>query len=273
MPPSGKHAADTPRANTAPDATVHRLLIAYDGTHYLGWQRQGENPTIQLTVEKAIEKCWGTFITLHGSGRTDQGVHALGQVAHFIAPRKFKSDEMLRALNANLPKDIRVLSSSFSRRDFHARFSAVGKEYHYRIEHAPFHSPFEIGRSWHRPRPMDLEAIREALSAIVGEHDFASFTSNPGYERKTTVRQIYLATLSRSKTILTVKIRGNGFLYRMVRNLVGAITLVGHGDITVDEFKKILLSRKRSAAPNTAPAGGLYLARVFYNERSLTRGQ
>ncbi|MDR1191854.1 MAG: tRNA pseudouridine(38-40) synthase TruA [Verrucomicrobiales bacterium] len=243
----------------------HRLTIAYDGTLFAGWQIQANPATVQGHLERVLERCWGEHLTLYGSGRTDSGVHADGQVASFKAPAKFKSLAALQAaLNYYLPPQIRVTRARYAADDFHARFSAKGKEYRYRICNHPFHDPFELNRSWHVPRPLNITAMRQAARLFVGEHDFASFTSNPGYARATTVRRVTRVSISASGPLITVSVRGGGFLYRMVRNLVGALVKVGLGRLTVSEVTQILAAKQRRVAPNTAPACGLYLHKVFY---------
>lgn len=248
-----------------PRDRVHRLVLAYDGGPFKGWQRQGSEPTVQLALEAAVARIWGRPLHVHGSGRTDAGVHALAQVATFTAPAKFTDMARLRAaLNNNLPGAIRVLRAAPAREGFHARFSATGKQYLYRIHNHEIMPPLELGRAWHLPRTLDLEAMRRAATLLVGTHDFASFTSNPGYERETTVRTIQRAELKRRGARVEFRIRGDGFLYRMVRNLVGGLVKVGYHRLTVDEFARVFAARTRTAAPNTAPACGLYLERVFY---------
>jgi tRNA pseudouridine38-40 synthase len=148
---------------------------------------------------------------------------------------------------------------------FHARFSARGKSYLYRIVNEPILHPLEIGRAWHVPRPLDLKAVRQAARLFVGKHDFASFTSNPGYERESTIRRLRSIRITRKPgSVLEFTFDGDGFLYRMVRNLVGALVKVGHGRLKVSDLKKILAARARSTAPPTAPAEGLYLLKVRY---------
>ncbi len=246
----------------------HKLLIAYDGTLFAGWQIQGKKPTVQGHLEQVLARCWGHHVTLYGSGRTDAGVHAHGQVAHFRAEPKFRDLSSLQsALNFYLPREIRILQAKYTPETFHSRFSAKGKEYRYRIGQGPFLDPFEINRAWHVPRKLDIDAMGKAGQLFVGTHDFASFTSNPGYKRETTVRSIRSVRFQRQGAILAICFRGEGFLYRMVRNLVGALVKVGHGRITQQELKKILEAQRRSAAPYTAPACGLYLEKVFYTDR------
>jgi tRNA pseudouridine38-40 synthase len=242
----------------------HMLTIAYRGTAFAGWQRQGEKRTVQGCLEDALEKLWQTRISLQGSGRTDTGVHALGQIASFNAPRLHTAAVLLRALNANLPRDVRVMKCRLVSPAFHARFDARGKTYRYLVLNALVQDPFTLDTHWHVPRELDLPAMRRAARMLVGEHDFASFTSNPGYERESTVRQMRRVSVARDGRQLVFHFTADGFLYRMVRNLVGALVKVGKGKITAEEFGAILVARKRSAAPETAPACGLYLVQVRY---------
>jgi tRNA pseudouridine38-40 synthase len=243
----------------------HRLIIAYDGTPYRGWQIQGQAPTIQLHLESALATLWQQPIRVHGSGRTDTGVHARGQVAHFHAPEKFQRPERLRdALNAHLPKTIRIGSAAFVPSSFHSRFSARGKEYHYRLLHGGNESPFEVDYAWQLRRPLDIGSMREASRHLLGEHDFASFASNPGYGRESTVRTLYRIEFASRGNLLTLRFIGSGFLYRMVRNLTGALVRTGDGRLNPGDLGGILKQAKRAAAPPPAPACGLYLHRVYY---------
>ncbi len=247
-----------------PKLQGHRLTIAYRGTDFAGWQRQPGKRTVQESIETALEKLWRAKISLQGSGRTDTGVHALGQVASFNAPRLHAAPILLRALNANLPRDVRIVQCRLVSPAFHARFNAAGKTYRYRIWNAPVQDPFTLDTHWHVPRLLDLAAMRRAARLLVGRHDFASFTSNPGYERETTVRTMRRASIAREGPVLTFHFAADGFLYRMVRNLVGALAKVGLGKITVEDFAAILRAQRRSAAPETAPACGLCLMAVRY---------
>jgi tRNA pseudouridine38-40 synthase len=242
-----------------------KLTLAYRGEDFYGWQRQDPHPTVQLALETALKKIFGKPFHVAGSGRTDRGVHALGQVASVQLPPTHTPAVLLRALNFHLPPGVRVLSVHKEMPKFHARFSARGKTYLYRIVNAPFLHPMEMGRAWHVPRPLDLKAVRQGARLFVGQHDFASFTSNPGYERESTVRRLRSIRITRKPGhVLELSFAGDGFLYRMVRNLVGALVKVGHGRLSVAELKKILSARSRSTAPPTAPAEGLYLLKVGY---------
>ena len=242
----------------------HQLTIAYLGTGFSGWQCQPGKRTVQESLEAALEKIWGQKISLQGSGRTDAGVHALGQAASFNAPRLHASPVLLRALNANLPRDVRVVRCRLVFPSFHARFDAIGKTYRYLVLNHPVQDPFTLDTHWYVPRPLDLAAMRRAARQLLGKHDFASFTSNPGYKRETTVRTMSRAAITRHGATLTFHFTADGFLYRMVRNLVGALVKVGQGKITSDEFGRILRAKSRSEAPATAPACGLCLIRVKY---------
>ena len=246
----------------------HKLTVAYRGTDFSGWQRQHDKRTVQECIENALEKIWGVKISLQGSGRTDTGVHALGQVASFNASRLHTDKVLQRALNANLPRDIRIVKCRLVSPAFHARFDALGKTYRYLIWNHPIQDPFTGDTHWYVPRPLDLGAMKRAARLLLGKHDFASFTSNPGYERATTVRTMRRASITRDKDILTFHFTADGFLYRMVRNLVGGLEKVGQGKMTVADFGKVLHARSRSAAPPNAPACGLYLMHVFYPPRA-----
>ncbi len=245
----------------------YKLTIAYHGQAYQGWQRQKDGPSVQQTIENALTRLWGNAepIQIQGSGRTDTGVHALGQVAHFMAPAKFlKTNELRNALNAHLPDDIRIVKSSLASPAFHARFSATGKTYHYRLICREVHDPMEIGRAWQIRRKLDLDKMQATAQHFLGEHDFASFTSNPGYERQTTVRTLHYIKFIHKGPEITLKFHGAGFLYRMVRNLTGALVRTGDGRLTPNEVKQMLHAKDRKVAPPPAPAYGLYLAKVFY---------
>jgi tRNA pseudouridine38-40 synthase len=250
----------------------HKLTIAYRGTDFSGWQRQAAKRTVQGCIEDALEKIWGEKISLQGSGRTDTGVHALGQVASFNARRLHAGAVLRRALNANLARDVRIVKCSLVPPAFHARFDATGKTYRYLIWNQPVQDPFTLDTHWHVPRPLALPAMRRAARLLPGRHDFASFTSNPGYARESTVRTMKRVSVARDGAVLVFHFTADGFLYRMVRNLVGALAKVGQGKITVDDFEKILRARSRSEAPATAPACGLCLMNVTYGTNRTAEG-
>ena len=245
----------------------HKLTIAYRGTEFFGWQRQSGKRTVQECLETALGKIWGEKISVQGSGRTDTGVHAHGQVASFNARRLHNATVLLRALNANLPLDVRIVKCRLVSPAFHARFDAKGKTYRYLIWNALVQDPFTLDTHWHVPRPLNLAAMRRAARLLLGRHDFASFTSNPGYKRERgTVRTMRRASITKNGNVLTFHFTSDGFLYRMVRNLAGGLIKVGLGKITVDDFGRILRARSRSAAPETAPACRLCLMNVRYGK-------
>jgi tRNA pseudouridine38-40 synthase len=246
----------------------HRLTIAYRGTEFSGWQRQKEKRTVQECLEKVLATLWGSEISLQGSGRTDTGVHALGQVASFNAPRLHNGPVLQRALNANLPRDVRVMKCRLVAPSFHARFDATGKTYRYLLWNQLVQDPFTWDTHWHEPRELDFMAMRRAARVLVGEHNFASFTSNPGYERASMVRRMRRVSLSRQGALVSFHFTADGFLYRMVRNLVGSLVKVGLGKISTKDFTEILHARSRSRAPATAPACGLYLMHVGYSAKA-----
>ena len=249
-----------------------RFVVAYDGTPFAGWQIQaGKRGTVQGHLESAFSKlCGGRRVHVQGSGRTDAGVHALAQVAHAdvdVTRAAFaNARDWPKPMNAHLPPEIRVLSARFVSTDFEARFSALGKIYRYRIWNASLMSPFELGHAWHVPGPLDLASMRAALHLVVGRHDFAAFAANrgPGGAPKTTIRTISRATVTRRGALLIFEFEGDGFLYRMVRLLTGAVVRVGQGKATRDWIERLLA--KPSSAKNhyLAPAEGLYLKRVIY---------
>ena len=252
-----------------------RLVIAYDGTGYSGWQAQPGKPTVQGTVESALARLTGETPRVHASGRTDTGVHAAGQVAHFdlvrggdaAHPRRkpFSPKEIAHALNALLPADIRILRCARAAADFHARFSAKEKEYRYRIWNAPVLPPDRRFTFAHVPKPpLDLAAMRRAAKMLVGTHDFAAFSANPHRETNGTVRTLKKLTVLREGNAIEIRAVGEGFLYKMVRSLAGHLIRVGKGAVAAEETAAILAGKMRTARVETAPARGLTLWRVTY---------
>ncbi len=241
------------------------LTISYRGTDFAGWQRQDGFPTIQECLENALQTIFGEPVVVHGSGRTDAGVHALRQMAHARLPVSFPIDDLPRALNGNIPDAISVSAARIVPASFHARFSATGKRYLYRYLVSRIRPA--MGREYAHwvKRPLDLDAMREAAMALVGEHDFAAFASNPGYERKrATVRRLRHVRLIRRPHGIDLVVQGNGFLYNMVRAIAGTLQQVGVGRIPPARVQEILESKDREQAGMTAPACGLYLCRVLY---------
>ncbi|MDW8308344.1 MAG: tRNA pseudouridine(38-40) synthase TruA [Verrucomicrobiales bacterium] len=250
-----------------------KLVIAYDGTAYQGWQAQKIGTGVQEKVEAALAKLFPGAPRLHASSRTDTGVHALGLVAHVELPpgaRRLTGTKLVLALNAWLPEDIRVLSATRARADFHARFSATAKQYRYFVWNHPAMNPLLRRTAWHVPRRLDLDAMRAAASRFVGRHDFRSFTANPGYERRSTVRTIRRCDIRKSGPLLTFVIEADGFLYKMCRAIVGTLVQVGLGKFPPTEIDAMLRRRDRRVAGMTAPAHGLVLWKVFYG-RGATR--
>jgi tRNA pseudouridine38-40 synthase len=243
---------------------AYLLTIAYEGTRYRGWQRQAGCDTVQERLEAAFAAI-DLPVHVEGASRTDAGVHAIGQAAHVDLPRQFPPGKLRLALNANLPEDIAVQDVREAPDGFHARFHARGKRYVYRCVCVPVRPA--IGGSlyhWVR-RPVDLGAMRRAAQCLRGRHDFAAFASNPGYARRRgTVRTLHRVHLLARPSGFDFAVQGDGFLYNMVRALVGSLLEVGHGKRPEGWLADVLASRDRRRAGATAPPGGLYLTRVLY---------
>jgi tRNA pseudouridine38-40 synthase len=249
-----------------------RLLISYDGTEYQGWQKQPGKPTLQGTLEEVLTQIYGEPVRVIGSGRTDSGTHAVGQVAHFTAPREINAEaRLVRALNSLLPDDIVVKAAWRAPADFHALACARRKVYIYRIWNDPVRSALWRRRALWCPKPIDLACVNAMCEVITGEHDFKSFQT-AGSETKTSVRRVYSARFeARRGSLVEFRIEGSGFLKQMVRNLVGTMLYLERTRGTVEEFSGILEARDRQRARATAPAHGLYLYRVTY-PRALDKG-
>ncbi|MGD9016928.1 MAG: tRNA pseudouridine(38-40) synthase TruA [Desulfobacterales bacterium] len=241
-----------------------KLTVEYDGTEYAGWQRQKDQATIQGELEGAIQTIVGSQVTVHGSGRTDAGVHALGQVGHFHCATRLGPQEIQRALNALLPMDIAVLDCARVPDSFHARYDAAGKRYRYRIANRAVRPAVGRRYAWHIRKPLNLPAMKAALSYLQGTHDFKAF-EGAGSPRHHTVRTVYYAAIDRdAHGTVTLDICANGFLRFMVRNIVGTLADVGLETLTSGGIKAILDSRDRSRAGATAPPHGLFLIEVDY---------
>ena len=281
---------------SAPALQTWKLTLAYDGTDFRGWQVQPGERTIQGEVQAALRRICGESPLPQGSGRTDAGVHALGQVASFVLAAPIPAENLQRALNRTLPPAIRILETRTVRSTFHARHSAVAKTYEYRVYRGaicpPFVAPYVYACSW----PMDADALQRAARIFEGTHDFLSFAATdpelansgldenaepderpiprPGFQAKppmaATVRSIFSsgweARPSPEGELLVYRVRGSGFLHHMVRNLVGTMLDVGRGRLGVEEIPGILAARSRAAAGPTAPARGLFLYSVEYDE-------
>lgn len=242
-----------------------KLTIEYDGSAYFGWQRQKDPNTIQGAIERALHTLTGRDITLTGSGRTDSGVHALGQAASFRTDTHLAPEDIHRALNALLPDDIVILSCEEMPEGFHARFDVVSKCYRYCLLNRPL--PSAVGRqyAWHIRKPLDTAAMRKAIVHLEGTHNFKAF-EGAGSPRSDSIRQVHQARLvSRNHGRIDFEIEGSGFLRHMVRNIVGTLVDVGLGKITPDDLARIRDGKDRGAAGITAPAHGLFLVRVEYN--------
>lgn len=239
------------------------LTISYDGTAYAGWQRQLNAMAVQQRVEEALRRLTGEPIVVTGASRTDAGVHALGQRAHFDTASRITAERFPYAMNACLPRDIRVLAGAEVDGRFHARFDAKGKQYAYRIHNARYASALYRNLTAHVPVPLNVAAMRQALPILLGTHDFAAFQASGGTAKKT-VRTLESAELIQDGEELTLRIRGNAFLYNMVRIIAGTLVEIGKGKLTGECFQTALNTGDRLALGPTAPACGLELTRVFY---------
>jgi tRNA pseudouridine38-40 synthase len=248
---------------------VHRILltIAYEGGAFAGWQSQRGGRAVQDVLERALADIAGQPVRLHGAGRTDAGVHALGQCAHFDVPEHLQGNNIpwVEALNARLSPALRILAARRVASDFHARFSAVGKHYRYWICAAPVLSPLLHGRVWHVPGKWDAEKTARVLAGFVGEHDFRSFCIPGRVRDKKTVRVLTQCSMRRDRGLWRVDVRGNGFLYRMVRILVGTAVRVGRNKLTEATIREWLTHPQARPQNFVAPAEGLVLQRVFYS--------
>lgn len=244
------------------------LSVAYDGTNYNGFQRQNfPSVAVQNVLEDKLAKIFGERIEMTGSGRTDAGVHAFGQVVNFFTDGRIALESIPIAASCVLPADIVVRKAWEVDKDFSALHSAKSKSYVYRIQRGETVNPFVARFAWHIPYPLDVEKMRTALNLIVGEHDFSTFKAASNVQRNP-IREIFSAEIFNENffcaDILTIKIHANGFLYRMARNIVASVVAVGRGRLTVEKFTEIFMARDRNLAPPTAPANGLCLYEVFY---------
>lgn len=241
-----------------------RCVCAYDGTEFSGWQSQAGNNAVQDVIERRLAQILGCAVRISGSGRTDSGVHALGQVFHFDAAWKHGPEKLLAALKVGLPKTIQVKSARKVAATFHSRFQATGKRYEYRVhlgDADPFNRPF----SWSVFRPLDLKAMSAAAAILQGKHDFRAFTALNGPEKEDTVRDLRRLDIRQRGRQVRIVAEADGFLYKMVRSLVGVLVVVGEGKLRPAQVREILASRKRTALVETAPPQGLFLVKVFYS--------
>jgi len=241
-----------------------KLTLSYDGTRFVGWQRQSEGESIQGLLEDALARFEGAPVSVQGAGRTDAGVHGLGQVASVRVTCAHDTATLTRALNAHLPEDIRILTVEESDPGFHARFSARAKTYRYQIRNTPIASPFERAYVWHLQEPLAIDAMNRAAALLVGTHDFAAFRSIGG-DAVGTVRTVTRSAWCDTSGLVTYEISGSGFLRHMVRAIVGTLVDVGRGWRDPDAIGALLAGGTRADAGPTAPPQGLFLVAVHYD--------
>ena len=241
-----------------------RLVIAYDGSAYHGWQRQQNAMTLQQVLEESLQEMLGEPVRVFASGRTDAGVHALGQVAHFATHSPLHPDVIKKGLNSLLPDDMVVRVAGYAPHDFHARYSAKRKRYEYRILNTREPDIFRRKYEWHIRKELDKEKMRRCLTMILGKHDFSAFRST-GSGNRNPVRTVYHAELVEEKDgLVKIVMEADGFLRHMVRNVVGTLVEVGLGKMSPEEISGVLKSGDRSKAGAKAPAHGLFLVKVDY---------
>ena len=254
-----------------------KLTIAYDGTEFAGWQVQPGKPTIQGSLQDAFVALTGQKVQVVGSGRTDSGVHAIAQVASCHLHWRDEATRLVRALNCHLPDTIAVTDAEDAKPGFHAIRDSIKKRYRYQLQVGGVRDPFEHRYRWHLHRPLNLKAMRDAASHIVGRHDFRSFQA-AGSDRKTTVREVTVCDIreeqqSRCQGIhLAIEVEADGFLYNMVRNIVGTLVEIGRGKQPAKWVEAVLAARDRDLAGPTAPSHGLFLASVTYPDACTTGG-
>ncbi|RMH01081.1 MAG: tRNA pseudouridine(38-40) synthase TruA [Chloroflexi bacterium] len=244
----------------------YRAIVEYDGTGYFGFQRQRDDqPTVQSRLEDVLTGlAGGEPVRVTGAGRTDSGVHALGQVICFELTWRHREEDLLRAMNANLPDDIAIKALIECSETFHPRFDARRRAYEYHVYNAAVRSPIRRLRSWHVARSLDVERMNEAAACLIGVHDFATFGQPPQGENS--VREVFVAEWRREGEMLVFFIEANAFLYRMVRSIVGSLKLVGEGSWTVADFEEAFRACDRARCGTVAPPHGLYLVSVCYED-------
>ncbi len=252
---------------SAGERGTYRAIVQYDGTAYYGFQRQRQGmPSIQAELEQALSRITGQPARIIGAGRTDTGVHALGQVVGFTIewPSRHGAEALLRALNANLPPDIAVTELVETHAGFHPRYDARRRTYEYHVRNVPIRQPLTRHRAWQIASPLDLALMNEAAALLIGAHDFATFGRPTVGD--STVREVYEAQWRPEGDLLVFRICANAFLQRMVRSVVGSLKEVGCGKWSVDDFAAAMASRQRKRSATSAPAHGLYLVSVEYND-------
>jgi tRNA pseudouridine38-40 synthase len=240
-----------------------KLTLSYDGTDFHGWQRQPGLRTVQETLEEAMGRLTGARPTATASGRTDAGVHALGQVVHFYTDSRHSPDVFVKALNAMLPRDVRVLAAAEMPQSFHATLDARSKRYRFIIDNGTVASPFHLRYSWHVCRPLDVEAMNRAAGALLGRHDFRSFETD-WPNRTSSVRTVLDLGVDLKDNLVAIEVEADGFLYNMVRAIAGTLVLVGTGKKPESWVGDVLRAEDRVEAGPTAPPQGLFLVRVRY---------
>jgi tRNA pseudouridine38-40 synthase len=246
-------------------ATRWKITIEHDGRPYVGWQRQAHGKSVQQEIEEAITKFSGETVRLHAAGRTDAGVHALGQVAHFDLERQTPPETVREALNAYLrPQPISILSAEAVDPHFHARMSARQRRYRYLVLNRPAKPALDIGRSWHVPYLLDVAAMRAGAAHLLGKHDFTSFRATE-CQAKSPVRTLDRLDIDEGHSSLTFEVFARSFLHHQVRNMVGTLILVGRGKWSPEQVAQALDARDRRAGGPTAPPDGLYLVGVDYS--------
>ncbi len=241
-----------------------KIVIEYDGTDYHGWQCQADLPTVQKTIEDAIRKITRENIKITGSGRTDAGVHAMGQVANFFTQAQMDPETLRKALNSTLPRDISIIKAQNIPEGFHAQFSSQSKVYEYRIFNKPHPPALQRNRVWHIPQKLDTKKMREAAAYLEGTHDFSVFAT-ADITVKTTVRTVKRVHVRKTREgIILIEIEADGFLKRMVRMITGTLVETGKGKLTPEGFGQILKAGRKTKNIFTAPPGGLFLKKVIY---------
>jgi len=240
-----------------------KLIVAYEGTAYLGWQKTEIGPSIEEELQKVLQQILQHPVKLQAASRTDAGVHAEAQVVNFFTTKEVVLDRLKNSINGLLPADIRIVGIEMMPENFHPTLEAKGKEYHYTICSGPTQLPFHRNFSWHFFKPLDLKKMREAASFLIGKHDFSALTNE---KQEDNVREVFHIEIEEMEpTRLRIRVAGNHFLYKMVRNIVGTVVYAGCGMLRLEDVRSLLESKNRSAAGMTAPAHGLTLKKVYYD--------